>query len=265
MSVIFTIKGRLGNAIFRYLACSLYCIKYGLKYDTNRSHGLIIDDNNFKEFIRLDSLNEIKPLSIKNNLIFTGYYQHDRIYRKYKKQLFDYINENNHFIYTDGIDAGDGNCQKFNMKDIVNVNYDLPKIYNTVIHVRLGDMVNIGITTSLDCIKELVSNIILPKDSCIVLNKPKTDYEINFIKGLKEYIQNIHNIDIHIESNDILTDFNIMKKAEILVCSVSTISWCAALFSNNIKKCYMPNYTEKCNEFGFCKYPIENTILYKYY
>ena len=32
MFVNFIIKGRLGNAIFRYMACSIMCIKFGYIY-----------------------------------------------------------------------------------------------------------------------------------------------------------------------------------------------------------------------------------------
>ena len=51
-----------------------------------------------------------------------------------------------------------------------------------------------------------------------------------------------------------------MKSAEILICSNSTLSWCAAFFSVNIQKCYLPNYTNSAN--CTCKYPIDNTELY---
>jgi len=52
-----------------------------------------------------------------------------------------------------------------------------------------------------------------------------------------------------------------MKEAELLICSISTLSWCAAYFSKNIKQCYLPNYpSQPC--IMECKAPIENTILY---
>jgi hypothetical protein len=51
-----------------------------------------------------------------------------------------------------------------------------------------------------------------------------------------------------------------MKEAELLICSKSTLSWCAAFFSNNITKCYLPDYVTTLN--STCKYPIDNTELY---
>ena len=56
-----------------------------------------------------------------------------------------------------------------------------------------------------------------------------------------------------------------MKNAEILVCSLSTLSWCAALLSENLKTCYIPDWNHKTPSIGkhtkFRK-PIENTIFY---
>ena len=67
-------------------------------------------------------------------------------------------------------------------------------------------------------------------------------------------------IQIFIEHNDTITDYYIMKEAETLICSKSTLSWCAAFFSNSIKKCYLPDYNEYSN--STCKFPIDNTELY---
>ena len=36
------------------------------------------------------------------------------------------------------------------------------------------------------------------------------------------------------------------------------------LLSTKIEKCYMPDYPERVNKNGHCKYPIENTELYHY-
>lgn len=206
-------------------------------------------------------------MSINKNInyLFSRFYQHDLIYRKYKKELLEYMRINkDHYVLTDGINAGDGNHQKFFIKDIINTSKSFDKFYDLVIHVRLGDMVNLGFALSCGAIKNLIKKIEFPKNSCIVVNKPKNDFEHNFINTLQCFIKDTHNIDINIESNDILTDFHIMKNAQILVCSISTMSWCAALLSDTIEKCYMPDYPKNLNEYGNCKHLTENTILYEY-
>lgn len=91
------------------------------------------------------------------------------------------------------------------------------------------------------------------------MNKPKSSFEMNYIEQIKEWFNN-HDISIIIETNDVLTDFHIMKEANKLICSNSTLSWCAALLSDSIDICYMPNYKDSAHQTF--KYPIKNTILY---
>ena len=94
---------------------------------------------------------------------------------------------------------------------------------------------------------------------CIVCKTPVTEFEISYINYIKDYLESI-NIKIFIEHNNVLTDYYIMKEAELLICSKSTLSWCAAFFSDKIQKCYLPDYITTAN--STCKYPIDNTELY---
>jgi len=264
MSVCFQIKGRLGNALFRYLGCSLFCIKYEFKFNINRNTNNSFNDDDFIKFIRDDTENKnITPQ--KTKYLFDGYYQHDMIYRKYKEKLFEYMKRNpEHFILTDGINAGDRRHEKFYIKDILNTPSTFNKFYDLVIHIRLGDKINTNHTLKQQSIKDLIKKLTIPINSCIVVETLKNEYERNFIEKLKIYIKKLHGLDIKIESNDILTDYYIMKNAKILICSVSTISWFAAFISDKIEKCYMPDYPQHINSVGYCKYPIENTELYPY-
>ena len=265
MSVVFQIKGRLGNALFRYIGCSLFCLKYNLNYKIQDKYNNIITDSTFIKWIENDKQNILQNINTNLNYLFNGYYQHDFIYRKYKKELLEYMTKNKeHYILTDGINAGDGNIEKFYIKDIINTPINFDKYYDLVIHIRLGDKVNNNTTLSLNAIQNLLKQINIPINSCIVVNKPKNDYDINFIKHIQTFITNQNKNNIIIECNDILTDFHIMKNATTLICSISTISWCAAFFSKKINKCYMPDYPFEINTDGHCKTPIENTILYKF-
>ena len=61
-----------------------------------------------------------------------------------------------------------------------------------------------------------------------------------------------------------MIDFNIMKNTKILVCSMSTLSWCSAFFSKKLELCYMPDYDfHDQNRKTFFKNPIDNTLFYK--
>ena len=260
MKFVFIAKGRLGNAIFRYMGCVIFCIKYNGEYTTTTSNiNYIIDDKIFSEIINNNiSLRE-------GNYLLSDYYQHDSIYKKYKAEIINFINTNHHIVITDGINAGDGNRQEFLMKTIINTPINFDKIYSMVFHIRLGDMVNINITISLDKILNLIDNMEYNtyKNIAVVCDKCTTHYEEEFIKIVTAKLNTKFNTTIIFESNDILTDFYIMSNCKVLVCSVSTLSWCAAFFSKTIEKCYMPKHTKAItNSYCDCYYPIDNTELY---
>jgi len=48
MNINFVIRGRLGNAIFRYMACVIMCKYYNGNYTINKHSGINITDNQFK-------------------------------------------------------------------------------------------------------------------------------------------------------------------------------------------------------------------------
>ena len=260
MKFVFIAKGRLGNAIFRYMGCVIFCIKYNGEYTTTTSNiNYIIDDKIFSEIINNNiSLRE-------GNYLLSDYYHHDSIYKKYKAEIINFINNNHHIVITDGINAGDGNRQEFLMKTIINTPINFDKIYSMVFHIRLGDMVNINIAISLDKILNLIDNMEYNtyKNIAVVCDKCTTHYEEEFIKIVTAKLNTKFNTTIIFESNDILTDFYIMSNCKVLVCSVSTLSWCAAFFSKTIEKCYMPKHsTSITNDYCDCYYPIDNTELY---
>ena len=261
MKFIFIPKGRLGNAIFRYLGCSILCIKYNGEYSTDiKNINSIINDKIF-----IDIINNPNLKLNDGNYLLSDYYQHDKIYINNKDELINFINRNNHIVLTDGINAGDGNKQTFIMKDILNTPPNFNKIYDMVFHIRLGDKVFHNNTISVDKLLALIENIETNNYNkiAIVCDKCNTEYEKNFIGNVKEKLYEKFNKSIVIESNDILTDFYIMSNSKLLICSMSTLSWIAAFFSKTIEKCYMPKHnTRLTNEFCTCYYPIDNTELY---
>ena len=265
MNIIFCTRGRLGNAIFRYLAASVMCIQfdgtYYTQYDnipTNSFQTITYNDDDFNNIsakLLLDT-----NIDIQHNLIMESFYQHDAIYKKYKKQIFDFIRNNpQHYVVTDGILSGDNNCQRFLMKDILDSPANFSKKYKNVLHIRLEDFVSIDLVIKPDRIISLFDNNIYIHDICIVCKEPTTQFEYSHLDVIQKYLQS-KDITVFIEHNDILTDYNIMKSAEMLICSNSTLSWCAAFFSISIQKCYLPDYTNSSN--STCKYPIDNTELY---
>ena len=253
--------GRLGNAIFRYFASSLFCIIYDYKITyTKKEVNMIFNDQLFivwMENILADSI----PIIPLNNYEFYGYYQHDQIYIKFKNELLSWMNNNlDDRIYTDGNDENTNNYNYnaiyYSVRELIIPPPDL--IYHDiVIHIRLEDFIEnnyiINPNSIIKLLKDLNKNKI-----CIVVNKLKTDLEIKYI----DYIKNNINIELIIQSGTVIEDFHVMKNAKILICSFSTLSWCAAFMSTTITTLYFPNKNKELHE-TFSK-PIENTILYNY-
>lgn len=264
MSINFTVTGRLGNAIFRYMASSILSIYFNIPYSINNVQRENLSDEDFLEIINyIINGKDINPciiLKIKNGVNMNKFYQHDLIYKLYKNKIKEFINNHpSHYILTDGINAGDGKCEKFFMKDILNTPKNFNKSYNNVLHIRLEDFVDLNLYLDKERIINLLNKDIINNHLCILCKKPTTLFEYNYINCITTFL-NSKNIMYNIESNDIMTDFYIMKEAEILICSMSTLSWSAAFFSDKIQKCFLPDYDIKIN--STCKSPIDNTELY---
>ena len=262
MIINFCIRGRLGNAIFRYMASAIMCILYNGTYAINNLQDKNITDNQFSEIIK-NIINK-KHISVLNNsqcgINLTDFYQHDLIYKIYKHQIINFISNNpEHYVLTDGVNAGDTMYEKFYMTDIINTPIIFNKKYKNVMHIRLEDFVTHSLYLKVDRYITLLDKGIISDLLCIVCKKPMTGFEKSYIQEIIDYAIN-KKIQIFLEHNDTITDFYIMKEAETLICSNSTLSWCAAFFSDKIQTCYFPDYDITSN--STCKYPIDNTILY---
>ena len=259
MIINFCIRGRLGNAIFRYMASVIMCLYYNGTYSVNISQINNCSDELFKNIYK-NIINKENKILISNGINMDSFYQHDLIYKLHKKYILEFINKHSdHYVLTDGINAGDNKCEKFNMIDIVNTHSSFNKKYKNVLHIRLEDFVTHNLYLKVERIIDLLKKNIVSDSLCIVCKTPVTEFENSYINYIKCYLESI-NIKMFIEHNNVLTDYYIMKEAELFICSKSTLSWCAAFFSDKIKKCYLPDYIETPN--STCKYPIDNTELY---
>jgi hypothetical protein len=258
MEVNFVILGRLGNAIYRYIASSIVCMLYNGIYVVNKDQCENLTDNDFYNIF-------ISKNNIKDNISsvnMNGYYQHDSIYNDYKESIIDFIKNNpSHYVLTDGVSAGDLNTQKFFMIDILMTPANFSKRFKYVLHLRLEDFVTHNLYINKERIVDLLNRINIDDDICIVCSKPETEFELSYINYIQDFLRE-KNINTIFESNDVLTDYYIMKEAEILICSKSTLSWCAAFFSDKIQTCYFPDYNIVQPYKVTCKRPINNTVFY---
>lgn len=192
---------------------------------------------------------------------FLGYFQHDTIYLKYRSQIIEYIRTHpTDMLTTDGNNEvrNDFNYlpTDYFSDSLLNAPQGFKKYYETVVHLRLEDFIENGTAIHPFYIKRLLESIDTTS-YCFVMNSPDTELELSYLDYLRKYF------NVIIESNDIITDYHIMKNAKMLVCSTSTISWAAAFFSDTVKRVYMPNYPAKRAHETFRK-PIENTLAYDY-
>lgn len=260
MHASFVIRGRLGNAIFRYMACAVLIINYDYEYSSKQLSNPNMSDDLF--LVLSKRILNGEKLHMNQSFNMANFYQHDLIYKKFKKEIINLVNNNkHHIITTDGITAGDMKCQEFKMYDIVNTPIEFSKTYKNVLHVRLEDFITHNLYLKENRILDLLDKGILNKNDelCVVCKAPTEKREFEYLETISKKLSEME-IKCTLEHNDILTDYYICKEAELLICSKSTLSWCAAFFSTKIKKCFMPDYKETVNQT--CKRPIDNTDLY---
>jgi len=252
--------GRLGNAVFRYFASTLFRILYNAERTYKQDEcNQMLSDNDFINWSN-NILNDNIPNIDNKNFMFYGFYQHDKIYNKYKNKIINWIYTHpDELLWTDGNDI---NINYFNYKSIsyknihLLINPYITKIYNVVVHLRLEDFIKNSDVIHPESIKKILDEI-NEKSVCLVVNKLSTELENKYVDYFKKFY------DITVETNSIIEDYHIMKNAKILVCSCSTISWVAAFLSDKVKTVYFPDYPNKQVHETFKK-PIENTILYKF-
>jgi hypothetical protein len=253
--------GRLGNAIFRYFASSLFCILYDAQRTYNQNEcNVMMSDQEFINWSKQVLEMNIPQMNTNSSFMFYGYFQHDKIYWKFKKQIINWIlTHPNELLYTDG---NDGNITYFNYNQTSYKAIDLlrnpyaDKEYQVVVHLRLEDFVGNNDVIHPESIKKVLDKI-NKKNICFVVNKPKTELEEKYI----EYFRKYYNITL--ECNSVIEDYHIMRNAKTLVCSCSTLSWIAPFLSEKVELVYFPNYNNNRIHETFKK-PIENTILYEF-
>ena len=218
----------------------------------------IINEDNYFKYMNTD----ISKLPDNRNISLRGYFQYDQIYLQNKNYILEFTEQhkNVHEIRTDN--------ETYLTKHIIDdMILDSSKIYENVIHIRTGDFNGRPDFIETEYLLRLLDNIkdIFYNKTAIVIEVPTTESDIEYLNTVLDWFKE-NNIPIPVvESNDMLTDYNIMKQAKVIVSSMSTLCWTAAYFSKTLEKIYMPNYNFfdiEDRKNGYFKMPIENTILY---
>jgi hypothetical protein len=251
-------RGRFGNALFRFMATCLFSLKYKnynitrIQYDDTIPiyYIIIIDDTNFLNIIE-------NLITLDNNKIyfFQGFFQFD-IYKKYRDEILNYMNEHkDDELYCTGYING----EKIYVKDILSALNPPPPpqpSYEVIIHVRLEDFIFNKHVIHPEILNFVIKNVInkCNENIRIISNQPTTLLEYEYL----EYFYKKYKINFI--TNNVLTDFSIMCNAKTLLCSHSTISWCAALLSKQITEVLIPD--QVLNSHQKFSLPHEKTILY---
>ena len=194
------------------------------------------------------------------NVKMAGYFQLGHLYLKYKPQILNYIHnhKDTHYIQTDL-------QEKYLMRELVD-DIVLPrdKQYAIVIHIRLSDFNGRPDYIEIEHYLNLFATLNFKEQTvCIVHENSQRPADRAYIATCLAWFQE-RQIPLRLETNSVLVDFNIMKQAKTLICSMSTLAWAAAYLSTTLQVCYMPNYNfsqDNRRHFFFHK-PIENTVLY---
>lgn len=253
-------KGRVGNSLFRLFANIIFLTIHSNITNSHIVDGyvhpisLVVTDDYFINLMnKLLQNTPLEKININTNIFFDGYYQHDKIFVKYKADIINYIETHPKLIIkTD---------RNENYKAIDFINFKINKTFNIVVHLRLEDFINISQVIDPNYIAIVIDKINKEYNNetiCFVVNKPKSDIEYKYISFFTKKYSNIV-----VESNEVITDYTIMREAKVLVCSCSTLSWAAAILSNSIQKVYMPDYKNVNGPHQTCKQPIFNTELYE--
>jgi hypothetical protein len=208
----------------------------------------------------LELLSVPEPSFLAHDLHFKDFYQLD-IYLEHIAYIKRYILDHPDMVLYNNDDPAI--LYTYEMRYIYGPETLVKKSYDFTIHLRLEDVAgDPKMCISTDKFISLLSEIPIAElggANAIVVNSTGTDYENRYIGTVVRWFRD-NGLDVTLEQNDIYTDFNILSNSKVLVCSMSTMSWCAALLSDVIEKCYFPDYV--CGGQTF-KRPIANTVLFK--
>jgi len=259
-------RGRFGNHIFRFLASKLFCILYNCELSEYLPpYRVDITDDIFCEWMKHIFDNKLIQFPI-NNFEFSGYYQHDLIYRKFKQEIINHINDNKdqhmsfnntevNFINGAILDIPHSKID-IKLGDLIGIPPVLPFNYTTAIHLRIEDFLQIGLAMNPKSIDIILTKCEPP---FLFIHKPIcNDLDEKYIYIFKKKYPDAFFFD-----GSLLECYNILRTSKTLICSQSTLSWIAALFNDTHDKIYMPKQKDNIIHQSF-QYPSDKTELYEY-
>ena len=264
MKVVEVPNGRLGNGLFRYLAALVFRFVYGGERITIPQYRKIISTTSIPvkqikigddDFINWCKMHPSFPkINTDSICIFDGYFQLDD-YKKFRGDIIGYMKSHtNEVIYGTNLQ---NQLIENTVREIIIPPKNIAQ-YKIVVHVRLEDFLIHNNVIHPEDLYKIIAELVKENPDekiCFLCNQMTKEIEFKYKNYFRDNFP-----EIVFESNDVITDFHIMKQSTILVCSLSTLSWCAALLSETVEKVYVPK--NKTSAHQLYLQPIWNTVVY---
>lgn len=243
MKVIDRGGGRLGNSIFRYMAACVFQIVYGAERITSLNGGGggdigIVSEEMFAGWAA-ETLRAGAP-KIRNDktYYFSEFYQINNIYQYYRAEIIKHMKSH----CDDAMPVlGAGENETEYVGNIFVAPAAAAPRAEVVFHIRLEDFItnkDVILPASIEWILQryLGGADAVPAEAiCFVGTPLRTDLERRYIA----YFTEKYGIRYQ-SSDDLMVDFHTMMNARVLVCSLSTLSWCASFLSDVVERVYFP-------------------------
>ena len=247
--------GRLGNSIHSYTLCVILQILFGYTYilkkdekDT-RPEFDFTDDYFEANYSEEKFKNNTIPV-INSNICLRGFFQHDYLVRIFKSEICEFVKKHPE----QRIHTAWNHCYS----NSILIRDFLPNIIlkenDVVVHLRLedaldkGDMKFVAYPTTYDDVLTSISEKIKIDNIYWIMANPRHAIEKQYLTYLQKKWGGIYKIQ------SIEEDFSLMKKANYLVSSVSTLSLSAASYGISGQTLYIPI----CIETGTLYYNMTN-------
>jgi hypothetical protein len=256
-----------GNAVFSQYSAILFTILFDAEIvdikdrseiDEFRNTAIDVDDAYFMNIVNAKIDRNETIIDLEKNYFLIGYYQHDHYYVKYKKEIIAYIERHpNRIVIADHFHYSG----PYKLINIIETKPD-EKIYDIVIHLRLGDFIKIAWTMNPKNIVDVIKTLYIDKETkvAIVVKESNNKLEKKYIEFILSHLPE----NTVVESNEYpITDYNIMRNAKVLVCSCSTFSWVASFMGCENQMVYFPNYQSRWNHEQYRK-PHDMVVYYEF-
>jgi hypothetical protein len=215
-------SARTGNCLFQYLTCKLFTLLQGhtyIPYETfNESDFETITDTNFESAVN-------DPAYADKHIVCEGYFQKSRIFISSRIQLVALLKRSNDIWYENNTE-----CR---IQDFLNSKHGVDiSERDIVISLRLDDFLQLPCPTSDIIPPSFYTNYLETQffeRLFIICDKIRHPWEVKYLEYFKKWNPTLI-------QGDLLNDFAVMRTAQHLMHSNSTLCWVASFLGGNKRR-----------------------------